>query len=218
MPPLGQVTSVIGDTHACIGSGLITTILLCSYQNTRPARRLCPPHHRQRPRSRGSLTLATRAPATATQDRRHCRQRRQERRTSRPLEGDSTNPLQVSKHAEQTSSLSVTFGVELIKHGRSGRNVPGVSLYFLTLSRLRAFVATSSTFRVAGTNTSGKAKLTPAGDLIVGSSARTGVGFVLMPFTLLKTLSEVCTTLGPPLSSRTDHPHTALHSPCYSPP
>lgn len=76
------------------------------------------------------------------------------------------------------------------------RNVPGVSLYFLTLSRLRALVASSPTFRVPGTNTSGKAKLTPAGDLIVGSSARTGVGFVLMPFTLLKTLSEVGLSTG----------------------
>ena len=36
-----------------------------------------------------------------------------------------------------------------------------------------------------------KVKLTTAGDLIVGSTARTGVGFLLMPFTLLKTLSEV---------------------------
>lgn len=36
-----------------------------------------------------------------------------------------------------------------------------------------------------------KAKLTPVGDLLVGSTARTAVGFVLTPFTLLKTISEV---------------------------
>ncbi|KAM0746768.1 mitochondrial carrier [Meredithblackwellia eburnea MCA 4105] len=73
------------------------------------------------------------------------------------------------------------------------RNVPGVSLYFLTLSRLRTgmgqwgyFVPKGSPPPRKGT----KVKLTPTGDLIVGSTARTGVGFVLMPFTLLKTISE----------------------------
>lgn len=75
-------------------------------------------------------------------------------------------------------------------------NVPGVSLYFLTLSRLRTFVGQFPQFRAKGaplpTNAGGKVKLTTAGDLLVGSTARTGVGFILMPFTLLKTLSEVC--------------------------
>ncbi|KAK4702105.1 hypothetical protein P7C70_g4118, partial [Phenoliferia sp. Uapishka_3] len=75
------------------------------------------------------------------------------------------------------------------------RNVPGVSLYFLTLSRLRAAMGTSGYFVAKGgavVSGSGarKVKLTTAGDLIVGSTARTGVGFILMPFTLLKTLSE----------------------------
>ncbi|KAK4055768.1 hypothetical protein OIV83_000315 [Microbotryomycetes sp. JL201] len=74
------------------------------------------------------------------------------------------------------------------------RNVPGVSMYFLTLSRLRTFVGRFPTFRAktlsANSATPNKIKLTPAGDLIVGSTARTGVGFILMPFTLLKTLSE----------------------------
>lgn len=81
------------------------------------------------------------------------------------------------------------------------RNVPGVSLYFLSLSRLRALVGRSSLFRAkpspstASTASTGggggKVKLTPIGDLLVGSTARTAVGFALTPFTLLKTLSEV---------------------------
>ncbi|GAA5992349.1 hypothetical protein JCM11641_007859 [Rhodosporidiobolus odoratus] len=83
------------------------------------------------------------------------------------------------------------------------RNVPGVSLYFLTLSRLRSFVSRSAAFRAGGAppTAGGKAKLTPAGDLLVGSTARTGVGFLLMPFTLLKTISE--STLSVPASSLT---------------
>ncbi|KAG0665599.1 hypothetical protein C6P46_006382 [Rhodotorula mucilaginosa] len=84
------------------------------------------------------------------------------------------------------------------------RNVPGVSLYFLSLSRLRALIGRSSLFRAktspsstsstaaasAGGGGGGKVKLTPIGDLLVGSTARTAVGFALTPFTLLKTLSE----------------------------
>ncbi|GAA6014740.1 hypothetical protein JCM10207_006923 [Rhodosporidiobolus poonsookiae] len=76
------------------------------------------------------------------------------------------------------------------------RNVPGVSMYFLTLSRLRDLVGRSAVFRAKGASPAGgKIKLTTAGDLIVGSVARTGVGFLLMPFTLLKTISESSLTL-----------------------
>lgn len=85
------------------------------------------------------------------------------------------------------------------------RNVPGVSMYFLTLSKLRTFMGRFATLRAKGLppqalDGSAKIKLSPAGDLLVGSTARTGVGFILMPFTLLKTLSEVghcgsCTVL-----------------------
>lgn len=72
------------------------------------------------------------------------------------------------------------------------RNVPGVSLYFLSLARLRSLIGRSGYFPAKGVvpSANGKVKLSPAGDLIVGSTARTGVGFILMPFTLLKTLSE----------------------------
>ncbi|SCV70583.1 BQ2448_3345 [Microbotryum intermedium] len=73
------------------------------------------------------------------------------------------------------------------------RNVPGVSLYFLTLSRLRNLIGSFPMFRptnLTSTSPGGKIKLTTTGDLLVGSTARTGVGFILMPATLLKTLSE----------------------------
>ncbi|SCZ97921.1 BZ3500_MvSof-1268-A1-R1_Chr7-3g09639 [Microbotryum saponariae] len=72
-------------------------------------------------------------------------------------------------------------------------NVPGVSLYFLTLSRLRNLIGSFPMFRpkhLAASPPGSKIKLTTAGDLLVGSTARTGVGFILMPATLLKTLSE----------------------------
>ncbi|GAA5880623.1 hypothetical protein JCM1840_002273 [Sporobolomyces johnsonii] len=79
------------------------------------------------------------------------------------------------------------------------RNVPGVSLYFLTLSKLRSMVGTIAFFRAGGptamSSPRGKVKLTTSGDLLVGSAARTGVGFLLMPFTLLKTISESTLTL-----------------------
>ncbi|BGP47052.1 hypothetical protein JCM10450v2_002904 [Rhodotorula kratochvilovae] len=82
------------------------------------------------------------------------------------------------------------------------RNVPGVSLYFLSLSRLRTIMGNSALFRPKGAPIPApgtKAKLTPVGDLLVGSTARTAVGFVLTPFTLLKTISE--STLSLPTSS-----------------
>ena len=73
------------------------------------------------------------------------------------------------------------------------------------MGRSAYFVAKGS----AGASGSGarKVKLTTAGDLIVGSTARTGVGFLLMPFTLLKTLSEVSTN---PLSAVPQEPSLTL--------
>ncbi|GAA5892784.1 Hem25p [Sporobolomyces salmoneus] len=83
------------------------------------------------------------------------------------------------------------------------RNVPGVSMYFLTLSKLRTVVGNIQFFKAStipgATATGGKVKLTTTGDLLVGSTARTGVGFLLMPFTLMKTISE--STLSLPSAS-----------------
>ncbi|TNY19092.1 mitochondrial carrier domain-containing protein [Rhodotorula diobovata] len=91
------------------------------------------------------------------------------------------------------------------------RNVPGVSLYFLSLSRLRTFMGNTTLFRPKGAPLPApgtKAKLTPVGDLLVGSTARTAVGFVLTPFTLLKTISESTLSLPNSSSSRTAKPST----------
>lgn len=82
------------------------------------------------------------------------------------------------------------------------------------MGRSAYFVAKGS----AGASGSGarKVKLTTAGDLIVGSTARTGVGFLLMPFTLLKTLSEVFTGLWSrrgPCSSLSLPPQSSLALP-----
>ncbi|GAA5927450.1 Hem25p [Sporobolomyces koalae] len=96
------------------------------------------------------------------------------------------------------------------------RNVPGVSMYFLTLSKFRTLVGSVPFFQASPTTATparatgpsrGKVKLTTTGDLLVGSTARTGVGFLLMPFTLMKTLSE--STLSLPASSK-GHPSTLV--------
>ncbi|KWU47440.1 mitochondrial carrier [Rhodotorula sp. JG-1b] len=99
------------------------------------------------------------------------------------------------------------------------RNVPGVSLYFLSLSRLRALIGRSSLFRAKAspstTSTStpasagGKVKLTPIGDLLVGSTARTAVGFALTPFTLLKTLSESTLSMAQSAATSSSSPTTS---------
>ncbi|GAA5832095.1 hypothetical protein JCM3766R1_003717 [Sporobolomyces carnicolor] len=88
------------------------------------------------------------------------------------------------------------------------RNVPGVSMYFLTLSKLRTLVGTVPFFQAnpaakALAATNGKVKLTTTGDLLVGSTARTGVGFLLMPFTLMKTISESTLSITNPTTRST---------------
>lgn len=93
------------------------------------------------------------------------------------------------------------------------RNVPGVSMYFLTLSKLRTLVGNVQFFQanpsISYTSTPAKIKLTTSGDLLVGSTARTGVGFLLMPFTLMKTISE--STLSLPSNSATAGAATATN-------
>jgi len=91
-------------------------------------------------------------------------------------------------------------------------------MYFLTLSKFRQVVGNVAFFRqdkglvvvkvgegVKGGGGGGKVKLTTTGDLLVGSTARTGVGFLLMPFTLMKTISEVRDSLLPPSESRREN-------------
>ncbi|KAH8921426.1 mitochondrial carrier [Atractiella rhizophila] len=86
------------------------------------------------------------------------------------------------------------------------RNVPGVSLYFFSLSSLREAFAQvplfslSSTSQPLSTSKKTRPKLTPLGDLLCGSTARTSVGYILMPFTVIKARTE-STVAHPPLRS-----------------
>ncbi|GAA5837148.1 hypothetical protein JCM5353_007172 [Sporobolomyces roseus] len=115
---------------------------------------------------------------------------------------------------ETTRSVVKTDGWKGLWRGTTPtlyRNVPGVSMYFLTLSKFRQVVGNIQFFRQdKGLTTlgkgGGKVKLTTSGDLLVGSTARTGVGFLLMPFTLMKTLSE--STLSIPSNSTNNRPST----------
>ncbi len=75
----------------------------------------------------------------------------------------------------------------------SPRNVPGVALYFVSLSQLRNYFARipALSYDSGPVRPSSRTKLNPTGDLIAGSSARTSVGFILMPATVLKARWEV---------------------------
>lgn len=95
------------------------------------------------------------------------------------------------------------------RHGLSGNsppltagpvsNIPGVALYFYSLTTLRqqlalvpAFALTPSSLSPSSTpSTSALPKLSSHGNLIAGAVARVGVGFVLNPFSVLKARYEV---------------------------
>ncbi|KAL0949092.1 hypothetical protein HGRIS_009183 [Hohenbuehelia grisea] len=79
------------------------------------------------------------------------------------------------------------------------RNVPGVALYFTTLTQLRGIMATSPYFvivrqKVSNGQGSGNAsvlpKLSNQGNLLAGATTRVGVGFILNPFSVLKARFE----------------------------
>lgn len=77
------------------------------------------------------------------------------------------------------------------------RNVPGVALYFYMLSSFRAELAQIPYFARAragaGSDRSRSAltQLSSGGNLLAGAVARTSVGFVLNPITILKARFEV---------------------------
>ncbi|KAN0066474.1 hypothetical protein ACQY0O_000568 [Thecaphora frezii] len=79
------------------------------------------------------------------------------------------------------------------------RNVPGVALYFYSVSYLRGFASTHQVplVSVAGSNlesgrgsTSTMAKLSTFGNLTTGAVARVAVGFTLSPVTVVKARFE----------------------------
>lgn len=78
-----------------------------------------------------------------------------------------------------------------------GRNVPGVALYFYMLSAIRAelalvpWFARASTASTSDGRRSALTQLSSTGNLVAGSVARTSVGFVLNPITVIKARFEV---------------------------
>ncbi len=88
----------------------------------------------------------------------------------------------------------------------SRRNVPGVALYFYSVSELRAIVQASGFPILAlpastpsalgtdgkrgGTSSSALARLSTAGNLVTGAAARVSVGFLLSPITVVKAKME----------------------------
>jgi len=80
-------------------------------------------------------------------------------------------------------------------------NVPGVALYFYTLSSIRTELSYVPFFQstyiptaaqsTTNTNRSTLVKLSVPGNLIAGAIARTSVGFILNPITVLKARYEV---------------------------
>ncbi|KIK80899.1 hypothetical protein PAXRUDRAFT_763961 [Paxillus rubicundulus Ve08.2h10] len=75
------------------------------------------------------------------------------------------------------------------------RNVPGVALYFTSLTHLRSIMANSPSFSVQEVTTKDGVKtvlpkLTSQGNLLAGAAARVGVGFLLNPFSILKARFE----------------------------
>lgn len=87
----------------------------------------------------------------------------------------------------------------LIDHSLES-NVPGVAMYMTSLTQLRTLMAQSPYFAHikkspdgAGTNRNGSVlpSLTSQGNLLAGATTRVTVGFVLNPFSVLKTRFEV---------------------------
>lgn len=86
------------------------------------------------------------------------------------------------------------------------RNVPGVAIYFYALSAIRTELSLVPYFQVrdpsspsssaSGTDPSSSrsalVRLSSQGNLVAGAIARTSVGFVLNPITVLKARYEVC--------------------------
>ena len=75
-------------------------------------------------------------------------------------------------------------------------NVPGIALYFTSLSQVRGFMATSPIFtavqkRESGRHSSVLPMLTSSGNLLAGATTRIAVGFALNPFSVLKARYEV---------------------------
>jgi solute carrier family 25 protein 38 len=76
-------------------------------------------------------------------------------------------------------------------------NVPGIALYFTSLSQFRGFMATSPLFSAVQKrdperqSSSVLPVLTGPGNLLAGATTRVAAGFALNPFSVLKARYEV---------------------------
>ena len=96
----------------------------------------------------------------------------------------------------------------LIVENAVSSNVPGIALYFTSLSQVRGFMATSPLFpavqkRDPERNSSVLPVLTGPGNLLAGATTRVAVGFALNPFSVLKARYEVCKSLSTSSTTRT---------------
>lgn len=98
------------------------------------------------------------------------------------------------------SNRNTWLSFALAKHPLTLSNVPGVALYFYTLTSIRTelsylpfFSTTIPTPAAISTNQSRSTlvKLSVTGNLMAGAIARTTVGFMLNPITVLKARYEV---------------------------
>lgn len=98
------------------------------------------------------------------------------------------------------SNRNTWLSFALAKHPLTLSNVPGVALYFYTLTSIRTelsylpfFSTTIPTPAASSTNQSRSTlvKLSVTGNLMAGAIARTSVGFMLNPITVLKARYEV---------------------------
>lgn len=76
------------------------------------------------------------------------------------------------------------------------RNVPGIAMYMAGLTRIRFAMANSPYFSAVravspSEHSSTLPRLSTTGNLIAGATTRVGVGFLLNPFSVLKTRYEV---------------------------
>ena len=91
-------------------------------------------------------------------------------------------------------SFSTTDKVDELYSNNKNRNVPGTAIYFTTLSEIRNAISVSRPTwqpmlsRVTGISCKKQEKYE---NLIAGITARGAVGYILMPFTVIKVRYEV---------------------------
>lgn len=104
--------------------------------------------------------------------------------------GEGRYPLWSGKSSVMTSLPSVSV---LPDTPRS--NVPGVAIYFYALSTIRTELSLIPYFQnqsdPSSSSQSALVRLSSQGNLVAGAIARTSVGFVLNPITVLKARYEV---------------------------